>query len=116
MIYTNPNPNLKKILLVGAAFVIAALLIIVLPLWLRNYNSSTSSLNPTKNSLQQQKIQKEQDKLIEMAKKQKDSVLSPEQIQKEQDRLIEESKANGSGKSPEELQKDQSSLIEATKK
>jgi hypothetical protein len=82
VIYTKPNPNLKKILTVGAAFVIAALLIIALPLWIRNYNSSTSILNPTKNSPQQQRIQKEFEKLEAMRKSTNAKTPTQEEIQK----------------------------------
>ena len=114
MLY-EPHKHLKKILIIGsAAVVLSVLVIIAAPLL---YKQKTSPL-PIPNlplTAEQKKIQRDQDKLVEMAKGQKDSLPSPEQIQKDQDRLIEEAKLRKNIKSPEEIQKDQDNLINAAK-
>lgn len=109
-------PETKKYILIGAATIILAVLVVAIaPFFFRDKASKAPTANLPMTA-EQQKIQKEQDRLIEMAKKQKNTAPSTEQIQKEQNRLIEEAKSSGSGKSPEEIQKDQSNLINATKK
>lgn len=109
-------PKTKKHILIGSSVIILAVLVVAfLPLIFKSKTTQTPTMNLPLTA-EQQKIQKYQDKLVEMAKGQKSSLPSPEQIQKDQDRLIEEAKANGSGKSQQEIQKDQNNLINKTKK
>ena len=114
MLY-EPSKTKKYILIGASAVVLAVLVVAIAPLFFRDKTLQTPTANLPLTA-EQQKIQKEQDKLIEMAKKEKNSILSAEKIQKEQDRLIEEAKLSEAGKSPEEIQKDQNNLINATKK
>lgn len=109
-------PKTKKYLIIGAIAVILAFLVVVaIPFFFKGKTSKTPTANFPLNP-QQQKIQKEQDKMIEAAKKQKDSAPSAEQLQKDSNRLIGEAKPSGTKKSPEEIRKDQDNLISATKK
>ncbi|OGI27442.1 MAG: hypothetical protein A2359_04890 [Candidatus Moranbacteria bacterium RIFOXYB1_FULL_43_19] len=109
-------PKTKKYILIGAtAVVLAVLVIIAAPLLFKNKTTQTPTANLPLTA-EQKKMQKEQDKLIEMAKKEKDSLPSQEYLKKESDRLIEEAKTSGAGKSQEEIAKDQEAMINAAKK
>jgi len=111
-------PKTKKYILIGAvAIVLAVLAVAIVPFFFqdKSLQTPTISLSP-QAKLEKEKIQKEQDKLIEMNKNQSNSAPSPEQLQKDTDRLIEEAKSDKTLKSPEEIQKDQNNLINATKK
>jgi hypothetical protein len=109
-------PKIKRYILIGASAIILAVLIVaIVPFFFRDKKIQVPTANIPMTA-KQSKIQKEQNKLIEMSKIQSNFAPSQEQIQKDSNRLIEEAKASGSGKSPEEIQKDQNSLIETTKK
>lgn len=111
-------PKTKKYILIGAtAVILAVLAVAIIPFFFRDKSlqAPVTNLSP-QAKLEKEKIQREQDKLIEMSKNQSDSALSSEQLQNDSNRLIEEAKASKAGKSPEEIQKDQNSLINATKK
>ena len=116
MLY-EPHKTKRYILIGAVAVVLAVLIVAIVPFFFKDKTLQNLSTNlSTEAKLQKEKIQKEQDKLIEAAKKQKDSLLSTEQIQKDQSNLIEQTKSSGTGKSPEEIQKDQDNLINAFKK
>jgi len=105
----------KQYILIGAiAVVLAVLVIVAAPLIYKQKKTQTPTANLPMTA-EQKKIQKDQDKLVEMAKGQKNSLLSAEQIQKDQDKLIEEAKSRKDIKSPEEIQKDMDKLINMAK-
>ena len=108
-------PKTKRYILIGAAVLFLAVLVVAfVPFFFREKTTQTPTANLPMTA-EQKKIQKDQDKLVEMAKGQKDSLPSPEQIQKDQDRLIEEAKSRKDIKSPEEIQKDMDRLIKTAK-
>jgi hypothetical protein len=117
MLY-EPHNHLKKIIIIGvAALFLAVLAIVAVPLLYRQTTLQTPMTNLSPQAkLEREKIQKEQDKLIEMARKQKDPIPSADQLQKDSNRLVEEAKSSGAGKSSKEIQKDMNDLINAAKK
>lgn len=101
----------------GVAIILAVLIVALVPLFFKDKSVpiSTESLSP-QAKLEKEKVQKEQDRLIEASKQQQNSFPSADELKKDADKLIEEAKSNEVGKSQEEIQKDQNALISAAKK